>query len=137
MRIEKAGGEIRFGRVEGKLAITRAFGDFEFKKMLNSEGILERRDYITSVPEIRRYDYKNNEDEFILIASDGLFDKFSSQEAVNYVRDYVKKKKCTSKDVDVIARLIAYEAIYTRSGRDNTTVMLISLNRDILCNNNQ
>ena len=60
---------------------------------------------------------------------------FSSQEAINYIRDHVKKKKSTSKDVDVIARMIAYEAIYARHGKDNTTVMIIALNKDI-CNEN-
>lgn len=130
LRIEKAGGEIKIGRVEGKLAITRAFGDFEFKIMYEN-GYQVRKDYITSVPEIRRYDYNPFEDEFILIASDGLFDKFSSKEAISYIRDNIKKKKCFSKDVDILVRQIAYEAIYMKGGRDNTTVMMISLNRDL------
>lgn len=136
-RIEKAGGQIKLGRVEGKLAITRAFGDFEFKNILNDKGLVERKDFITSNPEIRRYDYNPFQDEFILIASDGLFDRFTSQEAVDFIRENIKKKRVTSKDVDILARQIAYESIYLRGGRDNTTVMLLALNRDLICSEEQ
>jgi hypothetical protein len=37
-----------------------------------------RKNYLTSEPEIRRYDYNPFEDEFIVLASDGLFDMFKS-----------------------------------------------------------
>lgn len=78
-RIKNNDGKIEFGRVGAKLAITRAFGDFEFKAFVDDEGQIFRKNFITSEPEIRRYDYNPFEDEFILIASDGLFDNFTSQ----------------------------------------------------------
>ena len=31
LRIEKAGGEVRQGRVNGCLAVSRSLGDYEFK----------------------------------------------------------------------------------------------------------
>jgi serine/threonine protein phosphatase PrpC len=77
-RIKNNDGKIEFGRVGAKLAITRAFGDFEFKAYVDDEGKIYRKNFITSEPEIRRYDYNPFEDEFILIASDGLFDNFTS-----------------------------------------------------------
>ena len=40
-------------------------------------------------------------------------------------------------DLDIIARLIAYEVIYLRTGRDNTTVMIIALHKDIICSEQQ
>jgi len=72
-RIISAGGEVKCGRVDGKLAIARAIGDFMFKKT----------PVIISDPEIRVWDINPNEDEFIVMGSDGLFDKFSSREAVS------------------------------------------------------
>lgn len=78
---------IEFGRVGAKLAITRAFGDFEFKLVIDEHGEEFRKHFITSEPEIRRYDFNPFTDEFIILASDGLFDKFTSQEAVDFIRE--------------------------------------------------
>lgn len=77
-RINREDGSIEFGRVWGRLAITRAFGDFEFKDIIDSEGNSVKKNFITCEPEIRRYDFDPFKDEFIVIASDGLFDKFTS-----------------------------------------------------------
>lgn len=77
-RIKDGDGQIELGRVGGKIAITRAFGDFEFKVFIDEEGQLFRKNVIIAEPEIRRYDYDPFQDEFIIIASDGLFDMFSS-----------------------------------------------------------
>lgn len=76
-RIRFAGGMISCGRVMNRLAITRAFGDFEFKT-LNVGGEMQRRDYITSDPEIRMIEIDPMTDEFIIMGSDGLYDKFTS-----------------------------------------------------------
>lgn len=65
------------GRVMNKLAITRALGDFEFKTV-QVDGHTERRNYITSVPEVRMIELDPFADEFIVMGSDGLFDKFTS-----------------------------------------------------------
>ena len=37
-------------------------------------------------PEVRQIDLDPMTDDFIVVASDGLYDKFSSQEAVQYIR---------------------------------------------------
>jgi serine/threonine protein phosphatase PrpC len=93
-RIKRQQGQIEFSRVGGKLAITRAFGDFNFKYDKDAEGNRTTpNDIITSCPEIRRYDYDPTKDEFIILASDGLFDMFKSQEAVNFVKEKMKTKK--------------------------------------------
>lgn len=60
-----------------RLAITRAFGDFEFKT-LTVNGVVQRRDYITSEPEIRMLEIDPCIDDFFIMGSDGLYDKFTS-----------------------------------------------------------
>ena len=92
-RIKANDGSIQYDRVGGRLAITRAFGDFEFKSIIDEDGQLVRKNFITPDPEIRRHDLDLDVDEFIIIASDGLFDMFSSQEAIDFIREKMSKQK--------------------------------------------
>ena len=73
------------GRVMNRLAITRAFGDFEFKT-IQVDGQQHRRDYITSDPEVRMLELDPFTDEFFVMGSDGLYDKFTSQEVVSFIK---------------------------------------------------
>ena len=55
-RIKSQGGYIVFGRVLGRLAVTRAFGDFECKQIpIKNEqtGEQELRNFVLCEPEIR------------------------------------------------------------------------------------
>lgn len=78
-RIEKLGGRIiHYGtwRVQGVLAITRAFGDRRLKT------------YVTAEPEIKSWPLGEG-DDFLILASDGVWDVLSSQAAVDIVRQAV------------------------------------------------
>ena len=59
---------------EGNLAVSRAFGDR-----------LERP-FVSSVPDVRKFDFNPETDHFIILASDGVWDVMTSKEAVNFVR---------------------------------------------------
>ena len=76
-RIKKDGGYIVFGRVLGRLAITRAFGDFECKNLETNAKDSDKKEiksFITCEPEIREVTIDPELDEFVIIASDGLYD---------------------------------------------------------------
>ncbi len=68
-RITEAGGFVDFGRVNGNLALSRAFGDFDFKKNTSLPPELQ---IVTCNPEIvdRVLD---GSDEFLVLACDGRF----------------------------------------------------------------
>ena len=88
-RIKGQGGYIVFGRVLGRLAVTRAFGDFECKQIMvenKDTQQKEMRNFVICEPEIRVTTIDRVRDEFIILASDGLFDRFSSEECVNLAR---------------------------------------------------
>lgn len=121
---------ISCGRVMNRLAITRAFGDFEFKIFQISGSEAHRRQYITSDPEIRMIEIDPFTDDFILLGSDGVFDKFTSQEVVSFVRNRVAASDYS--DLPKIARELANECIYGKNVRDNITVIIIALNRALV-----
>lgn len=88
-RIKSQGGYIVFGRVLGRLAVTRAFGDFECKQIMVKDEEKEEktmRNFVLNEPEIRVTDIDRFRDDFIILASDGLYDRFSSQDCVKIAR---------------------------------------------------
>ncbi|EQC35853.1 CAMKK/CAMKK-META protein kinase [Saprolegnia diclina VS20] len=94
-RIEKAGGFVHNGRLDGILAISRAFGDLAHK----SDG------HLIAVPDITT-EMIEPEDEFLLLASDGLFDVITSQQAVNFIR----RKLRNHGDVQLAAQELVLKA---------------------------
>lgn len=70
-------------RVLGRLAVSRAFGDIEYKNVGSDKPPL-----VIAEPEIRM-ERLTDKDEFLLLACDGLFDVFSNQEAVSYVKRHL------------------------------------------------
>jgi len=77
-RIYREGGFVSNGRVMGTLGVARAIGDCSLKH--TSKRIL------VSDPEVTAFDYQQNADQFMVIASDGLWDVMSSQDAVNWIK---------------------------------------------------
>lgn len=69
-RISAAGGFVDFGRVNGNLALSRAIGDFEFKK---SPELSPEQQIVTAYPDVTVHDV-TDDDEFLVIACDGTSD---------------------------------------------------------------
>lgn len=75
--------------------MTRSFGDVLIKDLLaeNFECTLESgfaAPLIVSEPEIQTHTI-DSDDEFLLIACDGLYDVFSSQQAIDFVHEELSK----------------------------------------------
>ena len=66
-RICAAGGFVDFGRVNGNLALSRAIGDFEFKK---SAELSPEQQIVTAYPDVIAHTI-TDDDEFLVIACDG------------------------------------------------------------------
>ncbi|KAL8171424.1 hypothetical protein V2J09_023228 [Rumex salicifolius] len=88
---------ISAGKVKGKLKVTRAFGvGYLKKKNLNDAlmGILRVRNlisppYVSTNPSINVHRV-SEADHFVIVASDGLFDFFTNEEAVELVHCYIQ-----------------------------------------------
>ncbi|XP_022749238.1 probable protein phosphatase 2C 11 [Durio zibethinus] len=104
-RIEEAGGFIIWAgtwRVGGVLAVSRAFGD----KLL--------KPYVVAEPEIQEEEIDGV--DFIIIASDGLWNVLSNKDAVALVQDIT--------DAEAAARKLIKEA-YARGSSDNITCVVV------------
>ncbi|KAH2526474.1 hypothetical protein KXW40_007465 [Aspergillus fumigatus] len=68
-RISAAGGFVDFGRVNGNLGLSRAIGDFEFKK---SPELSPEQQIVTAYPDVTVHEV-TDDDEFLVIACDVEF----------------------------------------------------------------
>ncbi|XP_022952802.1 probable protein phosphatase 2C 11 [Cucurbita moschata] len=104
-RIEDAGGFILWAgtwRVGGILAVSRAFGDKLLKR------------YVVADPEIKEEEIPSV--DFIIIASDGLWNVISNEEAVSLVQHI--------QDAEMASRKLIQEA-YARGSTDNITCVIV------------
>ncbi|KAJ4206593.1 Protein phosphatase 2C 2, variant 2 [Fusarium falciforme] len=121
-RITAAGGFVDFGRVNGNLALSRAIGDFEFKK---SAELSPENQIVTAYPDVEQHDL-TDEDEFLVIACDGIWDCQSSQAVVEFVRRGIAAKQ----DLDKICENMMDNCLASNSetggvGCDNMTMCIV------------
>ncbi|CAI9784780.1 unnamed protein product [Fraxinus pennsylvanica] len=92
-RILEAGGFIRAGRVNGSLNLARAIGDTEFKqnKFLPAE-----KQIVTANPDVNIVELCDD-DEFIVLACDGIWDCMTSQQLVDFIQEQLKTETKLSK----------------------------------------
>lgn len=112
-RIEDAGGFVHNSRLNGVLAISRAFGDIVHK---TDQQLIALPDVISQ--------HITEEDEFILLASDGLFDIMTSEQAINFVM----RKLRIHGDVQLAAQELVAKAMALLS-HDNISVQILCLNQ--------
>ena len=124
-RITAAGGYVEYNRVNGNLALSRAIGDFEFKQ---NYAIQPEQQIVTSNPDITEHDV-TDEDEFVVLACDGIWDCLTSQQVVDCVRRLIAEKKELSEICEIVMdRCVAPDSdIGAGIGCDNMTMMVVAL----------
>lgn len=122
-RIEKAGGFVEDNRVKGILNLSRSLGDLEYK---SDTSLSPEAQMITAVPEIKK-EKISSDTAFLIIACDGIWDCLSSQEAVDFVGELIKKKKEVSEVVEeMFDKIIATDVASSGGvGCDNMTCVVI------------
>uniref|UniRef100_A0A6P4ETC6 Probable protein phosphatase 2C 68 n=1 Tax=Drosophila rhopaloa TaxID=1041015 RepID=A0A6P4ETC6_DRORH len=115
-RIHDAGGFIAFRgvwRVAGVLATSRALGDYPLKD----------KNLVIATPDILTFELNDHKPHFLILASDGLWDTFSNEEACTFVQEHLKES-------DFGAKSLAMES-YKRGSVDNITVLVIVFKNDV------
>ena len=71
-----------------------------------------------------RFQVLSHNDEFLLLACDGLFDVFRSQDAIALVRQELITHRGEPAEV---ARILSDQAIRVRRSRDNVSILIVVL----------
>lgn len=118
-RIESAGGLVLevsgTFRVNGVLAVSRAIGDPEFKR------------YVIPLPDIRTFSL-SGEEEFLVMASDGLWDHVKDEESVELVRNTILSESEEDKLEEKAAKLLIQSA-WDRGSNDDVSVIVVNLQK--------
>ncbi|KAG2664605.1 hypothetical protein I3760_16G089900 [Carya illinoinensis] len=111
---QTAGGTISSnGRLQGRLEVSRAFGDRQFKKV----GVI-------ATPDFHSFDLTDRE-HFIILGCDGLWGVFGPGDAVNFVHKLLKE----GLPVTAVSRRLVKEAVRERHCKDNCTAIVIVFRR--------
>ncbi|XP_042379531.1 probable protein phosphatase 2C 2 [Zingiber officinale] len=112
-RIEASGGYIDGGYLNGVLSLTRALGDWDIKEPRGSPSPL------IAEPEFR-HALLSEDDEFLIIGCDGIWDVMSNQHAVNIVSKGLRRHD----NPELCARELVSEALRLKTF-DNLTVIVV------------
>ncbi|KAM7253311.1 hypothetical protein ACFE04_025929 [Oxalis oulophora] len=118
IRIEKLGGVIYDGYLNGQLSVARAIGDWHMKSPKGTECPL------SAEPELQQT-HLTEDDEFLIIGCDGLWDVMSSQCAVTTAR----KELMNHNDPERCSRELVREAL-KRNTCDNLTVIVVCFSQE-------
>ncbi|KAH9763701.1 putative protein phosphatase 2C 8 [Citrus sinensis] len=109
-RIQKSGGTVSSnGRLQGRLEVSRAFGDRQFKKF-----------GVVATPDIHSFEVTER-DHFIILGCDGLWGVFGPSDAVEFVQKLLKE----GLSVTAVSRRLVREAVLERRCKDNCTAIVI------------
>ncbi|KFK38501.1 hypothetical protein AALP_AA3G121300 [Arabis alpina] len=125
-RIQQAGGRVIYwdgARVLGVLAMSRAIGDNYLKP------------YVIPDPEVTVTD-RTEEDECLIIASDGLWDVVPNETACGVARMCLKGAADTAHNACSDAALLLTKLALARQSSDNVSVVVVDLRKRRNCNHN-
>ncbi|XP_057791417.1 probable protein phosphatase 2C 60 isoform X3 [Salvia miltiorrhiza] len=125
-RILDAGGYVQYGRVNGSLNLSRAIGDMELKQ---NRSLPAEKQIVTANPDIIKVDL-SEDDEFLIVACDGIWDCMSSEQTV----DFVKQQLNSEKKLSVVCERVLDRCLAPASGQegcDNMTMILVQFKKPL------
>jgi len=117
-RIQNAGGSVVIQRVNGSLAVSRALGDFEYK---NVEGKGPTEQLVSPEPEFFIKPILPDQDEFLVLACDGVWDVMTNEDICNFVSARLK----ITDNLETVANEVIDTCLY-KGSRDNMSIIIIA-----------
>ncbi|XP_066480657.1 protein phosphatase 1B isoform X1 [Tiliqua scincoides] len=115
-RIQNAGGSVMIQRVNGSLAVSRALGDYDYK-CVDGKGPTEQ--LVSPEPEVYEI-VRAEEDEFIVLACDGIWDVMSNEELC----EFVKSRLEVTDDLEKVCNWVVDTCLH-KGSRDNMSIVLV------------
>ena len=110
-RVKKNGGVVFNNRVYGTLMLTRSLGDKEMKK----HGVICEPDFFCFLID--------DDDKFIIIASDGLWDAVNENDVIEYGEKYGNKLSSEEFSKKIVKLAVR------KGTKDNVSCIVIKLNK--------
>ena len=122
-RITRAGGFVRDERIMSILGVARAFGDFVFKT--NTKKSAEEQ-MVTACPDVFSMPVVP-ELEFVVLASDGLWDFMGNQQVIDYVRGGIERFLPLDEICSKLLKItgVPYFRRFSGFAKDNQTVIIL------------
>lgn len=117
-RITDAGGSVMIQRVNGSLAVSRALGDFEYK---NVPGRGPCEQLVSPEPEVYVETRDLENDEFLVLACDGIWDVMTNDELCDFVRDRMH----LTDDLELICNYVI-DTCLSKGSRDNMSIVIVA-----------
>ncbi|KAF5283184.1 hypothetical protein FQR65_LT02696 [Abscondita terminalis] len=130
-RIIKAGGKVTSdGRVNGGLNLSRAIGDHAYKQ---KKELSDREQMITALPDVRTLTINPREDEFMVLACDGIWNFMSSQQVVDFVKYKLENppQKLSKICEEMFDHCLAPNTMCDGTGCDNMTAIIVQFKNNI------
>ncbi|XP_075259381.1 protein phosphatase 1A-like [Convolutriloba macropyga] len=117
-RIEAAGGSVIMMRVNGSLAVSRALGDFEYKDNAQMAPVEQ---LVSPEPEVTVLERNPDEDEYIVVACDGIWDEMTNEDLCAFVSSRLR----ITGDLEKICNDVIDTCLH-KGSRDNMSIILIT-----------
>ena len=116
-RIQNAGDSVMIQCVNGSLAVSRALGEFDYK-CVHEKGPTEQ--LVSPEPEVHDIERSEEDDQFIILACDRIWDVMGNEELCDFVRSRLE----VTNDLEKVCNEIVDTCLY-KGSRDNMSVILI------------
>jgi len=118
-RIQAAGGTVTMKRVNGDLAVSRALGDFSYKQSSHLDPCQQQVSPEADITTVAR----SSDDEFLIVACDGIWDVFSNEQCTQYFREALESGSAEQACEGLLDECLG------RKSRDNMTVILVQFDK--------
>ena len=110
-----------------QLAVSRAFGDFEYKM---NPSLPPEEQAVVPVPEVRVHRRDPERDLYLVLGCDGIFDVLDNKQVMNFVLDQVNiRKEITDTVLPEVGDALLRESLNAGS-QDNMTVVIAALSKE-------
>ena len=123
-RIYNAGGMISSTYVNGHINITRSLGNYDMKKSLD---LPPNQQIISAEPDVTIMERKRNQDDFIVILTDGITKRMTNQEIVDYI---IKRYPFKQSEKEMCEETMEYNL--RKGAKDNMAITLVKFDNSTL-----